>query len=108
MSYSLFLLGLLTVSTLTGLMTESIKIQLDELGKSYKSNLLAGIVALVLSALVAVGYAVLTGTEWTLQYAVVAVALMLLSWLCAMLGYDKVVQSISQFRNGISETEDTE
>ncbi|MCD7824213.1 MAG: aminopeptidase [Oscillospiraceae bacterium] len=98
MSYSIFLLGLLVVSTLTGLVTEAIKKQLEECGKSYKANLLAGIVALVLSAAVAVGYTIMTETAWTPQLVVIAVALMLLSWLCAMLGYDKVIQSISQFK----------
>ncbi len=100
MNYSIFLLGLMAVSTLTGLVTESIKLQLEELGKSYKANLLAGLVALVLSAAAAVGYSIMTGTPWTLQYAVISVALMLLSWLCSMLGYDKVIQSISQIMKG--------
>ena len=99
MRYSIFLLGLLVVSTLTGLVTEAIKKQLEECGKTYKANLLAGIIALVLSAAASIGYAIMTETPWTLQYAVIAVALMLLSWLCAMLGYDKVIQSISQFKS---------
>lgn len=99
MSYSIFLLGLLAASTLTGLVTEAIKKELDECGKSYKSNLLAGIVALVISAALAVGYTVMTETAWTAQLAVIATALVLLSWLCAMLGYDKVIQAIGQFKN---------
>ena len=98
MSYSIFLLGLLVVSTLTGLVTEAIKKQLDECDISYKANMLAGIVALVLSAALSVGYTVMTATAWTPQLVVIAVALMLLSWLCAMLGYDKVVQAIGQFK----------
>lgn len=102
MSYSIFLLGLMAVSILTGLVTESVKIQLDELRKEYKANLLAGIIALVLSAATTIGYAIMTDTAWTLQYAVITVALMLLSWLCAMLGYDKVVQSISQITKGMN------
>ncbi|MCD8331752.1 MAG: aminopeptidase [Oscillospiraceae bacterium] len=98
MNNSIFLLGLLVVSTLTGLVTEAIKKQLDECGKSYKSNLLAGIVALVLSAALSVGYTVITEMAWTSQLVVASVALMLLSWLSAMLGYDKVIQAISQFK----------
>lgn len=98
MNNSIFLLGLLVTSTLTGLVTEAIKKQLDECGKSYKSNLLAGIVALILSAALSVGYAVITEMAWTPQLVVASVALMLLSWLCAMLGYDKVIQAISQFK----------
>lgn len=101
--YAVFLMGLLVASTMTGLVTEAIKVQLDELGKDYKANLLAGIVAVVVSIGLAVGYTVICGVTWTQQVAVIAVALVLLSWLCAMLGYDKVVQAISQFKNSTQE-----
>ncbi|MCD8013294.1 MAG: aminopeptidase [Lachnospiraceae bacterium] len=98
-SYSIFLLGLLVASTMTGLVTEAIKVQLDECGISYKSNLLAGIVSVVISIALAVGYTVLQGIAWTQQLVVLVVALVVLSWLCAMLGYDKVIQAISQFKD---------
>ena len=42
MSLEVFLLGLLIVSTLTGLFTEAIKKWLDERGKKYYPNALAG------------------------------------------------------------------
>ncbi|MCD8107314.1 MAG: aminopeptidase [Oscillospiraceae bacterium] len=97
-TYRVFLMGLLVSSTVTGLVTEAIKNILSECGKSYKSNLLAGIVALFVSDGLAVGYTVLMGIVWTRQIVVIAVALVLCSWLCSMLGYDKVVQAISQFK----------
>ena len=53
MSLEVFLLGLLIVSTLTGLFTEAIKKWLDERGKKYYPNALAGYVAIGLS--IAVG-----------------------------------------------------
>lgn len=49
MSLEIFLLGLLIVSTLTGLFTEAIKKWLDERGTKYYSNALAGYVAIGLS-----------------------------------------------------------
>lgn len=49
MSLEVFLLGLLIVSTLTGLFTEAIKKWLDERGKKYYPNALAGYVAIGLS-----------------------------------------------------------
>ena len=97
--YAVFLMGLLIASTMTGLVTEAIKVQLEELGRSYKANLLAGIVAVVISIGLAVGYTVICGITWTQQVVVIAVALVLLSWLCAMLGYDKVIQAVSQFNS---------
>lgn len=98
-SLQIFLLGLLIVSTLTGLATEAIKNLLDEHGKTYHSNTLAGIVAMVLSIAVGVGYILLMNIGFTTQAVVCLIALIFMSWLCAMVGYDKVIQAISQFKN---------
>lgn len=98
MSMEIFLLGLLVVSTLTGLCTESIKIWLTEQHKKYHANALAGYVALALSVAVGAAYIILTGSAINAQMAVYLIALMLLSWLSAMVGYDKVIQAISQFK----------
>lgn len=99
MSLDNFLLMLLLVSALTGLFTEAIKKVLDEFNKPYYSNLLAGIVAAVVAILVDVGYIILAETAFNSKMAVFLIALVLLSWLCAMVGYDKVVQAITQFKN---------
>ena len=98
MNLELFLLGLMIVSIFTGLFTEAIKKTLDEFGKTYHSNFLAGIVAVVLSDLVGIGYAIATETQINEKMAVYLIALVLLSWLSAMIGYDKVLQAIEQFR----------
>lgn len=100
MTFEIFLLGLLIVSTLTGLFTEAIKSWLQERGKKYYSNALAGYVAVGLSVLVSFGYVILTETAVNAKMAVYLIALMLLSWLAAMVGYDKVIQAISQFKKG--------
>lgn len=100
MSLEMFLIALLAVSVITGLFTEAIKKTLDEMGWSYKSNLLAGCVAVILSCLVASGYMILTETMLNEKMAVYLIALVLLSWLCAMVGYDKVIQAITQIRGG--------
>lgn len=97
MSLEVFLLGLLIVSTLTGLFTEAIKKWLDERGTKYYSNALAGYVAIGLSIAVGIAYIILVGAVLA-QTAVYLIALILLSWLCAMVGYDKVMQAIAQFK----------
>ena len=51
MTFEIFLMGLLIVSTLTGLFTEAIKGWLQERGKKYYSNALSGYVAVGLSVL---------------------------------------------------------
>ena len=93
-----FLLGLMITSTLTGLMTEAVKKILAEYNRSYRANTLAGVIALVLSTAVAIGYIVMTNTAFTAQIGVYFVAMLFLSWLGAMVGYDKVIQSITQFK----------
>ena len=98
MSMEIFLMMLMGVSILTGLFTESVKMFMDEMGKTYKSNILAGIVAVVLSAASGAGYIILADAQINSKMAVILLALVLLSWLCAMVGYDKVVQAITQIR----------
>jgi hypothetical protein len=90
-SIDIFLLGLMIVSTLTSLVTEAVKKILVESNKTYRANTLAGIVAAVLSAFVGVGYVVFSGIEFTSQVVVCIIAMVFMSWLCSMVGYDKVV-----------------
>lgn len=99
MSLELFLLGLMIVSIFTGLFTEGIKMLLEDMKVKYHSNILAGGVAVVLSALVGAGYMILTETQINDKMAVYLIALVLLSWLASMVGYDKVIQAIAQLKN---------
>ena len=100
MTFEIFMAGLLLVSVLTGLFTEAIKGWLSERGKKFYCNALAGYVAAALSVLVSVGYLIITETAFNLKMAVYLIAMVLLSWLAAMVGYDKVIQSITQFKKG--------
>ena len=94
----IMLLGLLVVSVLTGLTTEAVKIFLVEHGIKYHANTLAGIIALILSIGIGVGYTVISNISFSSLVVVYLVALTFMSWLCAMVGYDKVIQAISQFK----------
>lgn len=99
MTLQIFLTGLLLVSILTGLVTEAIKRILEEQKKQYYSNTLAGIVAVVIAVLVDIGYTVLNNMAFDVAWVVYLIALIGLSWLCAMIGYDKVIQALSQIRS---------
>ena len=100
MKFEIFLMLLLVVSVLTSLFVEGIKKLLDERGKTYYSNMIAGITSVALSVFVGVAYIVLIQATLNIQMAVYLIALILLSWLCAMVGYDKVMQAITQIRGG--------
>lgn len=99
MTLEVFLTGLLLVSILTGLVTEAIKRICEEQNKKYYSNTLAGVVAVVLAVLVDIGYTVLNHMTFDTAWAVYLIALIGLSWLCAMVGYDKVIQALTQIRS---------
>lgn len=96
--FDTFLFGLMVVSSLTGLVTEAIKKSMPNLDKKIGSSAVAGIVSLILSIGMSVGYIVLTGIPFSATVFVYIIAMMLLSWLCSMLGYDKVVKIITQFK----------
>lgn len=99
MKIEIFLTGLLLVSLLTGLVTEAFKKQFyDESAERFRANMVAGIASFILSLAVGVGYIVYTGEAFTAKIIIAIIALVFLSWLCAMLGYDKVMQTLSQLK----------
>lgn len=93
-----FLTGLIIVSAFTGLVTEAVKKILSELNVKYYAKTLAGIVAAILGAALGAGYVIITGTPFTLQILVCIITMVFLSWLCSMVGYDKIVQVIVQLK----------
>lgn len=98
-SLQTFFLGLMITSTLSGLVTEAIKKILTEQNKSYHANTLAGIVAAILSIAISIGYILVTNIGFTTQTIIYTIALVFMSWLCAMVGYDKVAQTLAQIKN---------
>jgi putative Mn2+ efflux pump MntP len=89
-----FLIGLMIISTLTSLVTEAIKAIMTEHGTKYHSLTLSGIVAAILSAAIGAGYIVLADVRFTGAVVVTMIALIFMSWLCAMVGYDKVIKQL--------------
>lgn len=79
---------------MTGLVTEAIKKMLGD--RKYSANLIAAIVSVIVAALICAGYIILTDTVLTPKVWVYIVALVILSWLCAMVGFDKIKQTIMQ------------
>lgn len=95
-----FLFGLMITSTMTGLVTEAIKKILKEYNRAYRANTLAGIVAAVLSIAIGIGYIIATNSGFTAQIIVCLIAQVFLSWLCSMVGYDKVVEIFTKTKKG--------
>lgn len=99
-TFDVFLLGLLITSTMTGLVTEAVKKILEEYNKKPKANTLAGIVSAVLSVAIGVGYTIISNIGFTQQVIVCIIAQVFLSWLCAMVGYDKVIGILKTTKKG--------
>lgn len=91
-----FLSLLMACSVMTSLTTEAVKKLLDEKGKKYSSNVIASVLAVLFAVGISAAYIVMTDMALTPKIAIYVVALVLLSFLCATLGYDKVVQTITQ------------
>ena len=99
-SLQTFFLGLMITSALAGLVTEAVKKILKEHSITYHANTLTGIVSAVLSIAVSACYILFTGVGFNAQTIIYAIALIFLSWLCSMVGYDKVVQTFAQIKSG--------
>lgn len=91
-----FLSLLMACSVMTSLTTEAVKKLLDEKGKKYSCNVIASVLAVLFAVGISAAYIVMTDMALTPKIAIYVVALVLLSFLCATLGYDKVVQTIAQ------------
>lgn len=95
-SIQVFLTMLLACSILTSLTVEGIKKMVDDFKVKYSANIVTAIVAVVLAVAMSVGYYLYMGLTFDTVFVLMLVSLVFLSWLCAMVGYDKVMQCIGQ------------
>ena len=101
MNITLFVTLLTIFSTVTALCTQGCKKILDELKVIYASNILAFIVACIVGIGGTAVYYVLFSLEFNAVNIVCMILMGLATAVGAMVGYDKVVQSIEQLRNQI-------
>lgn len=92
MQISLFLL--MICSAITGLIVEAIKKMAG--GELKSANMVAAIVGVVVGSILPIGYILYNAIEFNIQNILVILSIAVLSWLCSMLGFDKVVQTIRQ------------
>lgn len=94
MSSGFLISALAIISGLTSLTVEAIKKLLGD--RKYSSNLLAAIVAVILTVAVSAGYMIYFDMALTPQIAVIVVAMTFLSFLASTVGFDKIKQLIEQ------------
>lgn len=93
-------IGILIVSLLTGLTVEGLKKILDETKIKYSSNILAVIVSVILSLIICISYLILNDIAFTLKIVVQILIFMYLGFLVSTVGYDKVLQTFTQIKDG--------
>lgn len=96
--------ALLIVSLVTNLTVEGIKKLLNETTIKYSSNVLAAVVAVLLSCAVCTIYIIMNDIAFTLKIGVEVCILMYLSFLTSTVGYDKVIQMIQQIQGTKEDT----
>lgn len=98
MNSSFLMIALGAISVFSSLLTQAIKKILDEQKIKYSANILVVIVSTCLTIASSVCYIVYTNTTVTPQIIIEILVLILLSFLSATLGYDKVLQAIAQIK----------
>ncbi len=85
---------LMICSLLTGLIVEAIKkmVTVD------KPNIVAAIVSVIVGIAVPVGYILLNNLAFDTAAILYIISIVTLSWLCSMLGFDKVTQTLAQLK----------
>lgn len=96
MTVSMFLILLSAFSLIVGLLTQALKKLLDSLGAKYSSN----VVAVAVSAVVGIGgtavYYIIAGVPFSATNIICMVLMGIATAVGAMVGYDKVIQTIKQ------------
>ena len=98
MSSGFLISALAFISVLTSLTVEAIKKILNEKEVKYSSNILAAIVAVILTVAVSVGYIIYVDIIVSPKVIITIIALTFLSFLASMLSFDKVKQLLIQIK----------
>lgn len=99
MTMEVFLTLLTVCAIVTGWLVEAIKKFLNSLKVKYVTNVVVLIVSVITGGGVSAIYYILNQTTLEHSPVIFAIVMIVVNWLVAMLGYDKIVQTIQQFKN---------
>ena len=92
-----FLFGLTLCATMSGLVTEAVKKTFTTFDKKVGSTALAAICSVIVALAVCAVYIIYTNVVINAQVIAAIVVFVILSWIGATVGYDKVKQAIESF-----------
>ena len=106
MTIEIFLLLLVAGSTVASLLTETIKKFEQNKGVHTKNNIIALILAVVIGGIGTVSYYLIEGIPFNVVNILGILGMIVANWIGAMIGYDKVIQTIQQIgaKNEVGET----
>lgn len=93
-----YIATVLIIAVFTNLTVEGLKKLLDEMGKTYKSTVLAAISSVILAILVSLGTTLYRGDPFGAKVVIETIGLSYISFLCATVGYDKVIEALTQLK----------
>lgn len=100
MTIEVFIALLFASSVVTGLFTEAVKRLFEASNKDCPANLIAGISSAVIGGGICVWHYFYANESLSIVLVMYYIAFVCASWLCAMLGYDKVIQAVEQIAGG--------
>lgn len=100
MTVQIFLALLTAFSIVTSLFTEAVKMFLESLKIKYASNLVVLVASVFIGGVGTAIFYLFFGYEWSAINIVSMFVMILANWMVAMLGYDKVMQAITQLKGG--------
>ena len=100
MTVEVFLTLLSICSVVSSLVTEAVKKFLDSIKIKYATNVVVLIVSMVIGGAVSTIYFMQDPSVVIDHQITFTVVIVVANWLVAMLGYDKIVQTITQFKDG--------
>jgi len=99
MTLTLFMTLLVVLAVCVSLFTEAVKKFLDDAGVKYSSNMVVLIISIIVGAGGTALVYVFGGIAFTPPNIVCIVLMAIAVWVGSMVGYDKVLQMIEQFKN---------
>lgn len=96
MTTEVMLILLAVLSVITSLVTQGVKKILNKKEADYATNVVVWIVAAVLGGGVTAVFYLACGIPWTALNVIYILVMIVASGLGAMLGYDKVIQTVTQ------------
>lgn len=99
MTFEVFMCLLAIIATATSLITEGVKKTLEIFNVRYVTNIVVLCVSIVVGGLGTCVFYLWHGYDWSMNNIIWILLMTGANWLGSMIGYDKVIQTITQIKS---------